>query len=146
MMSMKMYLMDTGSRAAQQQPPLARLSWNNYVAYVTQLGFYAFYIDCHHVTLTDRKKVVNRKDRIPARPALEYSNALTHTRDQARALGSGHSLRMSRDRCCGCCCRVKSQRALRVDLRVVWVVRAVRVAQVASSRKKNIKIRLPFWY
>lgn len=28
------------------------------MAYVTELGFYVFYIDCHHVTLTDRKKVV----------------------------------------------------------------------------------------
>lgn len=48
---MKMYLMNTGGRLLR----------NNYVAYVTELGFYAFYIDCHHVTLTDRKKVVNTR-------------------------------------------------------------------------------------
>lgn len=138
-------------RAGQGRDSLrwGRLSWNNYVAYVTQLGFYAFYIDCHHVTLTDRKKVVNWKGRIRARPAdlstQTHSHSLTHTRDQTRA----EILRIlkqdvRRDRCC--CCRVKSQWALRVDFRVVRAVWVLWVTQVASSRKKNIKIRLPFWY
>lgn len=70
------------------------------MAYVTELGFYVFYIDCHHVTLTDRKKVVKPiarakqltrvQKQMNARPAtaLKYQDQILA---QAQPQLAGHS-------------------------------------------------------
>lgn len=47
------------------------------MAYVTELGFYVSYIDCHRVTLTDRKKVVKSAD---------SNSKLTHAENERKRI------------------------------------------------------------
>lgn len=52
------------------------------MAYVTELGFYVSYIDCHRVTLTDRKKVVKSAD---------SNSKLTHAENERKRIWVRHS-------------------------------------------------------
>lgn len=67
-------------QTSQSQPQLSSLRGIKIImAYVTELGFYVFYIDCHHVTLTDRKKVVKPNSRVQKQMNAPASRNCTQT-------------------------------------------------------------------
>lgn len=109
------------------------------MAYVTELGFYVSYIDCHRVTLTDRKKVVKSAD---------SNSKLTHAENE-RKRTSPEALRITKDtrtNWVGCWDWGRSDHFEWVSEDYFYHrISATQVA-VASSRKKNIKLRPVFWY
>lgn len=117
------------------------------MAYVTELGFYVFYIDCHHVTLTDRKKVV--KSMASLRGSLECKSKWTH---DPRALHSNPRIRLNFNPRLSRKTLNHKHRMLRDRYSIEWNNWATNwrvdlvelVAQVASSRKKTIKFGLMF--